>query len=312
MSDRAARMTGFLAASPWRDWRVEPIATDASARSYARLRGPEGSVIAMDADPAVVTDTAAFLTIARWLTAQGFVAPRLLAQDAEAGFLVLSDLGETRLSDALEARPDAADALFDAATDVLVRLDAAAPPPGLAALTPAVAGQMVAITAELYARTDPTDLVAATEAAYADLVPDRVALRDMHVENLVWREDEPPQDRIGLLDFQDALLAPRGYDLASMLSDVRRDVPERQRDRQIARFAEATGTPAETVRRDTAILGAQRNLRILGVFTRLVAGGKPRYAALMPRVRATLARDLAHPALRDLARVVARTLPEAA
>ena len=311
MSDRRAQMVRFLDSSPWRDWRVEPIATDASARSYARLRGPEGSVILMDADPATNPDTPAFVAIAEWLTARDFAAPRVLARDPD-GFLVLSDLGETRLSDALETDSMLADRLFDAATDTLVRLDAAPPPPGLAALTPQVAGEMVAITAELYARTDPASLSAATEAAYAGLVPDRVALRDVHVENLIWRDAAADRHRVGLLDFQDALLAPRGYDLASMLSDVRRDVPAAQRQRQIVRFAEATGETAETVARDTAILGAQRNLRILGVFTRLIASGKPRYAALMPKVRATLARDLAHPALSDLARTVARILPEAA
>ena len=308
MTDRARAIARRLDGTPWAGWRAEPIAGDASSRAYTRRVGPEDSVIVMDADPRVETGTDAFLELARWLTDAGLAAPRILLADRALGLVVMTDLGRDRIADVIARDPASEAPLYDAATDVLVRLDALDPPP-LAAMTPAVAGQMVAITAQTYADCDPADLSAAVTDSMAGLTPDRLALRDVHAENLIWRPDRTETDRVGLLDFQDAFLAPRGDDLASLLSDIRRDVAPRTRQRQTIRFADRTGLAEADLARDLAILGAQRNLRILGVFARLIASGKPRYGALMPRVWSTLQRDLAHPALADLRAIVARDLP---
>jgi aminoglycoside/choline kinase family phosphotransferase len=140
-------------------------------------------------------------------------------------------------------------------------------------------------------------------------VADRLALRDFHAENLIWRPALAGAARVGLLDFQDAFIAPAGYDLVSLLRDARRDVDPKLVQDMIARFTAGTDVgpdfPAQF-----ACLGAQRNLRILGVFARLAKqAGKTRYLTLIPRVWRNLMLDLAHPALADLRAVVHDLLP---
>ncbi|SEN12361.1 hypothetical protein SAMN04488003_109108 [Loktanella fryxellensis] len=300
--------TTFLTGTRWQDWQTDALAGDASSRTYARLTAPDGeTAILMDARAEAPMGMTQFVNIARWLTAHGLSAPRILRQGE--GLLLLEDLGPQTL--AVAATHETEDALYDAAVNVLIALDRLAPPDGLGAMTPDVGAQMVAIAAEVYHPCDPAPLTAAVGAALTAHAPraDRLALRDYHAENLIWRPARRGLDHIGLLDFQDAFVAPRGYDLASLLRDIRRPVTAAQVTRQTARFADATGADPAALGAQLAVLGAQRNLRILGVFARLAQRGKPSYAALLPAVWDALLRDLAHPALHDLARVVLATLP---
>jgi N-acetylmuramate 1-kinase len=117
--------------------------------------------------------------------------------------------------------------------------------------------------------------------------------------------------RVGLLDFQLAQMGQPGYDLVSLLQDARRDVSAETEAAMVARFLEATGAGAQAFAPAYAVLGAQRALRILGVFARLsLVAGKPGYVALIPRVWGQLQRNLAHPALADLRALCAELLPE--
>ena len=139
--------------------------------------------------------------------------------------------------------------------------------------------------------------------------PDTLALRDFHAENLIWRPEHVGTDRVGLLDFQDAVLAPAGYDLASLIRDVRRDVsPQLAED--VTSYFEDHAKPGPDFRAQLACLGAQRNLRILAVFARLAkVHGKRRYLDLMPRVWNNLMLDLQHPSLINLQTAVRDVLP---
>ena len=310
MSDLSPRLRAFLSGTHWQDWQVTALAGDASARRYLRLTSPEGdSAILMDADPATGEDTAPFLAIAAWLDENGLRAPRVLHGDRPRGLLLIDDLGPDTIAAA--AAWVAEDVLYDAAVDVLIRLDALTPPEALTQMTPDVGAQMVAITAQTYHACDPAPLVGAVRDALRAHAPtaDRMALRDYHAENLIWRPGHIGTDRIGLLDFQDAFVAPRGYDLASLLRDIRRPVSPAQVVRQTGRFADALGVDRARMEASLATLGAQRNLRILGVFARLAQNGKPRYATLLPAVWDALMRDLSHPALVALRRRVLDTLP---
>lgn len=310
MSEHAARIADFLSGTRWQDWDAVPLVGDASARRYVRLTGPDGNrAILMDADPATGESVAPFLSMAGWLIENGLSAPRLLHGDTARGLLLIDDLGQDTVAVAAQATSE--DILYDAAVDVLVALDRLAPSNCLKVMTPTVGADMVAITAQAYHACDPAPLVGAVHAALAAQTPqpDRIALRDYHAENLIWRPDRCGLDRIGLLDFQDAFVAPRGYDLASLLRDIRRTVSPAQVARQTARFATAVGANHDALAAQVATLGAQRNLRILGVFARLSQQGKPRYAALLPAVWDALLLDLAHPALVDLRRMVLETLP---
>ncbi len=109
-------------------------------------------------------------------------------------------------------------------------------------------------------------------------------LRDYHAGNLLWLPDRKGVARVGVLDFQQAQLGQPPYDLVSLLQDARRDVLADTESAGLRRFSEALGLPSADLAPAYAALGAQRALRILGIFARLcLIGGKPGYVALIPR-----------------------------
>jgi hypothetical protein len=137
-----------------------------------------------------------------------------------------------------------------------------------------------------------------------------MVLRDYHAENILFLPDRSGTARAGLLDFQDALLGHRAYDLVSLVQDARRDVRADTAEACITHYCTATGQAETPYRASLAVLGAQRNLRILGVFARLAATrGKPHYIDLIPRVWAHLQNDLAHPLLAPVKEVLDTALP---
>jgi aminoglycoside/choline kinase family phosphotransferase len=136
-------------------------------------------------------------------------------------------------------------------------------------------------------------------------------LRDYHAENLLWLPQRSGLARVGLIDFQDAMLAHPAYDLVSLLQDVRRDVPAETEAAMIAHFIHHSGAQDAQFRTAYAVLAVQRNLRILAVFARLVTNmGKPHYAKMIPRTWGHVMRGLSHPALSSIAPLLIETLPE--
>jgi aminoglycoside/choline kinase family phosphotransferase len=133
--------------------------------------------------------------------------------------------------------------------------------------------------------------------------PTTWTLRDYHSPNLIWLSDRGGLKRIGLLDFQDAVLGPPAYDVASLLQDARVTVPAELEIKLLGVYARerAAADPAFDMRafaRAYAIMGAQRATKVVGIFARLdKRDGKPAYLAHLPRVEAYLARNLNHPAL---------------
>lgn len=309
MTERGARIDGFLVATGHAGHARLPLAGDASARRYLRLTDGEQSLILMDCPPGSGEALGAFLGIARHLTGIGLCAPRIIAADADAGLALIEDLGPDQVAQWAEAHPASAALPYGAAVEVLVRLQSRPAPPGLLPLTPQLGAEMIAPLAEWYApQLDLLAIQAALQDALARHAPspDRLALRDYHAENLIWRPERQGTNRIGLLDFQDAVLAPAEYDLVSLLRDARRDVAEPLRQQMMLRFAELTDRDPERVVAACACLGLQRNLRILGIFARLARrDGKTRYLALMPRVWRQIQADLDHPALAALKPLVA-------
>ncbi|WP_439153660.1 aminoglycoside phosphotransferase family protein [Yoonia sp.] len=311
MTERALLIDRFIATSVWAGWQRMPLAGDASARRYLRLSQDTHSVILMDAPPDNGEDTRPFARMADWLASVGLCPPQVLTHDADNGIMVLSDLGTDVFARWLARHPDDSGTLYTAAVDVLAQLHGQVADQSLPRMTPQVAGDMVAITGEFYARATVADLIAELRTHFEAHAPhaDTLALRDFHAENLIWRPDRGGTARVGLLDFQDAFIAPAGYDLASLLRDARRDVDAGLAERMTEYFMQATGA-GPAFRAQLACLGAQRNLRILGVFARLAnTRGKPQYIDLIPRVWENLLRDLAHPALGRLRAATLDCLP---
>ncbi|WP_265502293.1 tRNA (adenosine(37)-N6)-threonylcarbamoyltransferase complex ATPase subunit type 1 TsaE [Paracoccus beibuensis] len=297
---RLAQRASFVATTGWAESRVTPLAGDASARRYFRLvRGGERAVL-MD-DPGRSMD--AFLAMTRWLTDRGFGAPAILAEDAAQGLALVQDLGDDLLAGVLRDDPALVPVAYDRIVDLLADLHRHPVPGFIPVLDGPALAEQVGLFA-LYPHTIETEvpqigvLVAQLHAEWAADLPPVTALRDFHAENLIWRGAAP----LGLIDYQDAVTAHPAYDLVSALQDARRDVGREIEDHAIARYLSITGHDPARFRAAYALLGSQRNLRIMGIFTRLaIRDGKPRYLDLMPRVWAHVQRNLAHPALEPLA-----------
>ena len=295
----------FLARSGWAGARVEPLAGDASFRRYFRVIDGPRSAVLMDAPPAH-EDVRPFVAVAEWLHSVGLSAPEILARDLEHGLLLLGDFGEWRLREMLDSDPSRELELYELATDVLVHLHNHSPMSGLPPhgmdqwldelslftdwYCPALG---LAVDTDGFAKAWREVL----EPVAGDGLGPVTVLRDYHAENVMLVRDREGVRHFGLLDFQDALVGHPAYDLASVLEDARRDVPPEIERAMIDRYVSATGN-AEAFERAYWTLAAQRNTRILGVFTRLwKRDNKPHYTAFQPRMWGLLERDLARPAL---------------
>jgi aminoglycoside/choline kinase family phosphotransferase len=319
MSDRAALCSAFLAQAGWAGADRRFLAGDASARRYDRLRRGNTSTVLMDAPPDKGEDVAAFVAIARHLRGIGLSAPQVLAEDCDNGFLLLEDLGDDLFTAVAARDPPGEPVLYAAAVDVLIRLQSCPPAPGLPDATAAEWAGAAAAAIDWYRyavtgdRADSTAFCLAVQDAletHAD-GPRVMILRDYHAENLLWLPGRKGVARVGLLDFQLSQMGQPAYDLVSLCQDARRDVSRVTEDAAVRQFMDETGIREFDFAPGYAALGAQRALRILGVFARLcLVTGKPGYVALIPRVWSQLQRNLAHPALAGLSAICAALLPE--
>lgn len=307
-------VAGFLRSAAWAEAAGTPLAGDASARSYLRLSRPDGaSAILMRAPVATQADRdslGAFLKVGAHLSALGLSAPAILAAEPNAGLLLLEDLGDATLARLLSADAGAAQGAYTVMVDaVLPRIARAPLPVWIERPDAAAQAAMIDLTLGLLPEAGAVaDLRPAIARALSTLCPGApvLALRDCHGDNLTWLAGRDGAARIGLLDYQDAVALPLGYDLASLVDDPRRDLPDGWRDELIARFAAAMDLPHPLVEARVAILSLLRNLRILGIFHRLATRfGKPGYRSFLPRTGRLIDRAADHPALAELKRPVA-------
>jgi len=317
----AARVTDFLARAGWSDAHRDEIAGDASARHFARLTRPDGTTaILMDAGEDAPGSSARFAHLSRWINDRGFSAPTVLAKDIGAELLLVEDFGDGLFARLLERDPGREGPLYAAATGFLTEFQRAPLPQGLTPLDgPALAGLTAPLTDTYLPAFDApvTDAARAIPGHLAELYQDLAgadplvtSLRDFHAENVFWLPDRTGAARLGLIDFQDAVAAHPLYDLVSLLQDARRDLAPGTETACLAQFARLTGQEIDRLRPIYALIGAQRALRILAVFARLiVAGGKTRYATFIPRVWGHLQANLDHPALAPLAASVRASVP---
>ena len=323
MTERAVLAARFLKASGWAGAARAPLAGDASNRRYERLRHPAlGAAVLMDAPPERGEDVRPFIAIAEHLVALDLSPPQILARDPERGFLLLEDLGDALFARVLTTAPELERPLYEAAADALLHLHRAPLPEGLQGYDADIMADMAALAFDWYlahgAKPDPqvrARFVASFRLLLAQHPADPPVLiqRDYHAENLLWLPERTGVARVGLLDFQDAMAGHAAYDLVSLLQDARRDVPPEIESAMIARYLKGAGTDQdpETFLAAYHLLGAQRNLRILGVFARLcLRDGKAHYVDLIPRVWGLLQRDLGHPALTGVAELLFDALPE--
>jgi tRNA threonylcarbamoyl adenosine modification protein YjeE len=339
--DRLGAMLDFLDKAGFGAAARARIAGDASTRSYERLhlgdkpfilmnapRRPDGPPV-KDARPYsaiahLAEDVVPFIAVANGLRARGFSAPKVLAADRDTGFLVLEDLG-TELVVAGDP-PTPIRERYERAIDVLVELHRydlpdtlSVPPHGTYRIPGYDLGAFlieVELLLEWYLPRCGAPATAAARAEFLSLWQDALGpvlaarqtwvLRDFHSPNLLWLRDRSGPAQVGLLDFQDAVMGPEAFDVASLAQDARVDVPEEMEAALLARYVAGRRTQephfdASAFAQIYATLAAQRATKILGIFARLDRrDGKPQYLRHLPRIYAYVHRALRHPALAAL------------
>jgi len=317
MSELPEGLDEFVTASGWGGAAIEPIPGDASFRRYFRLKRADGRAGMLMYAPLPHEDPQPFLDVARWLRENGMRAPEILAQHPREGWVLTEDFGNDRMRDWLDANPQDERKAYEGAVDALIDLHRRPAGPFPPYDLPTYLKE-ASLLVEWYCpaqslRVDVDGYAAAWGEVLAPLIERQAqpvtVLRDYHAENIMLLGGTPSRPQ-GLIDFQDALAGHRAYDLVSLLQDARRDVSLELEEAMLQRYTDRVGAHAD-FRADYARLGAQRNAKIVGIFTRLFKrDGKPRYLALIPRVWAAIERDLAHPALEPVAIWFATNIPQ--
>ena len=315
-----AHAPDFLTANGWGGADIRPLAGDASFRRYFRVHRGHETAVLMDAPPEH-EDVGPFLTIAEELITRGLSAPRALAVDREGGLLLLEDFGDRLLGPHLRDDPRGEEEIYRTAIAILVKLAETPAPGGVPAYHERIMLREASLFTDWYApalgvEVDGDGYAAAWRETWAEVLrvgdaARALVLRDYHADNLILL-DRPGLSRLGLLDFQDALAGHPAYDLVSLLQDARRDVSPELEALMLELYQDAAGRddPA-AFRAEYEILGAQRNAKILGIFTRLwKRDGKDHYLKLQPRVWGYLERNLAHPALGPVRAWFDRNIPQ--
>lgn len=317
MNEPVQGMQEFLASIGWDDAEIDPIPGDASFRRYFRLNrvGQRGGML-MHAPPPH-EDPVPFLRVAEWLSQNGMRAPEIIAEDAAKGWVLTEDFGNDRMRDWLDLNPSGEARAYEAAIDALVELHCHLPGPFPSYDLPTYRREANLLT-EWYC---PAQGLEADQAGYQGAwdevlapvlsrqTPGVTVLRDYHAENIMLLGHPDSGAPQGLIDFQDALVGHPAYDLVSLLQDARRDVSHELEQAMLRRYVDRAQADNAFVA-DYAVLGAQRNAKIVGIFTRLYKRDrKPRYLNFIPRVWAAMERDLEHPALAPVARWFDRNIP---
>ncbi len=315
LHDRECQIKEFLVSYGLHDANRQPVSGDASFRRYERIVHDGKSFILMDAPPER-EDVKPFISVQEFLVAHGYSAPDILAADAHNGFLLLEDLGDDLYSHILKQYPEREEELYLAAVDVLLDLHSRAASHNLPRYDIDVYMREAMLFAEWYIpqltqflnnQVLLHDAVAAFQNTMHDLLTNAnleqnvTVLRDYHADNLIWLPERQRLRRVGLLDFQDALMGSCHYDLVSLLEDARRDVSKSVAAKCLEYYLSAGNQSKDEFLLKYHLLAAQRNLKIIGIFNRLSQrDNKPRYLSYLPRVWGHLKTDISHPYLKSL------------
>jgi tRNA threonylcarbamoyl adenosine modification protein YjeE len=346
---RIPQVRSFLDQTGYGDVPRRRLEGDASTRIFERLilddhtdvlmnapRRPDGPPVRngkpYSAIAHLAEDIVPYVALAQGLRDRNLSAPTILQADIDHGFLVMEDLGNERIVAGDPPAPIAE--RYEAAVDLLISLHRRKLPerlpvaPQVEYYLPQYDIDAFLIEAELlldwYLTSAQAKVADGARDEFVGLwrealkpaieAPPTWVLRDYHSPNLLWLPDRESVARIGILDFQDAMLGPAAYDVASLLQDARVDVPESLEVALLSRYARARlhdqRFDAAAFARLYATLAAQRTTKILGIFARLDRrDGKPQYLRHIPRLSRYLQRSLAHPDLAPLKAWYAANLP---
>ncbi len=279
--ERTGARDMFLSAHGWSPATARPMVNDCSFRRYFRLEDGERRAILMDAPPDK-EDVRPFVTVGRRLEGWGYSAPRIHAEDPAAGFLILDDFGNTTFTRALSEGADE-ESLYMPALDLLIDLHSRAVDEVAGTVPPyddATLLREAALFTDVHLRRwHGCEISDAAREAFLHCIRTAMAesrignevlvLRDYHVDNMMVLRDREGLKSIGLLDFQDAVTGPAAYDVVSLTQDARRDLSAGLEEKLVQRYLAARpDLDGGAYWRSHALLGAQRSLKIFGIFTR--------------------------------------------
>ncbi|RDZ29366.1 aminoglycoside phosphotransferase family protein [Lysobacter silvisoli] len=313
-----ARLAWARRASGDEHLQLERASVDAGFRSYWRGRpaaGTPASVILMDSPPGL-EDVRPWLRLRQLLEDGGVRVPRVLVEDADAGFLLLEDLGGPTLAQIID--PDSADAHFDAAVEQLLKLQTIAPPHGMGEFGEALLQRDAGLFEEWFLRRHLGLELDCGDSERLQLVQRRLMDNALAQTQVLTHRDYMPRNLMpvtpgpAVLDFQDCVRGPVAYDAVSLFKDAFLSWPLERVDGWLVRYherAQAAGVPVPPLQRflrDADWLGVQRHLKILGIFARLhYRDGKSKYLPDAPRFIAYLDEVLPrHPQLQPLAELL--------
>lgn len=299
----------FLAKNEILDYEIKKVAGDASFRSYYRIYFNtslgDKTYILMFAPPSH-ENTTPFVEIDEFLISNDFSAPEIFARDEALGFLLLEDLGDDTYSRILEKEPAKELSLYKKACDCLLDLHQIEPPKDLPLYNHALLFREVMLFIDWYLPMQNKEITLQEKAQFKHLwfqlfdnlsqfnsfweidkknESPVVVLRDYHADNLMVLPDRDGSNQVGLLDFQDAVIGSKAYDLVSLIEDARRDLDKENSAKIFDYYLENSNCDKEGFKIDYEILSLQRNIKIIGIFARLaIRDGKKNYLTLLPRV----------------------------
>ena len=331
---RSLAIRAFLDNAGYRNAIRRHLTGDASIRAYEHVDAGDGRFVLMDS-PAhspgpilahgkyyqqiahIAEDVKPFIAIGRYLVSRGLRAPAIYETDIDQGILLIEDLGSEGVLDAAGAPMPERYRESAACLAHLHRQSATRELPvinGIIHHVPDFDRDAMQIEVSLltdwylpWKRGTPAseeerrDYVAIWDGLIDSLASaeHNLLLRDFHSPNIIWRPDAAGTDRVGIIDFQDAMIGPSAYDVASLVQDARVDVPDDVADSVLDHYlalrAAQGGFDRQRFLRDWHVMAAQRNCKLIGLWVRLMQrDGKPTYMRHMPRTFRNLTRALAH------------------
>jgi aminoglycoside/choline kinase family phosphotransferase len=310
---------------------IQPLRGDASRRRFFRHSKNDKSVIIIDADPNLGEEPSAYAAVTYLLEKHKFSVPKIHASDIDNGFFIVEDFGDNLYSHIINKNSDSAETLYKNALDALIELQkikidsVLSYGEGTYKLHDYDINRYIS---EVKIFTDwyfpevtkrPTPAIAKDELntiMRGLLMPvitqsSGLVLRDYHAENLMLLDNRTGIAKVGMLDYQDAVIGSHAYDVVSLLQDARRDItPDFEQKMLDYYLNKSQKSDTHSFMRDYYILGSQRNIKILGIFTRLwLRDRKTQYLPHIDRVWQYLDIDLEQPQLKPLKDWFFRWLP---
>lgn len=322
MVSRINQINNFLKNNQIETKNLIPIKNDASFRKYFRV----DKKILMDADPHLGEDVGSFININHVLREFKLNVPEIFTIDKENGFLLLEDLGENIFSQILNSENE--EQLYKQAIDVLVEiykkdLNKFSNFTFLEKYSVEILQDESQLFIEWYLKkylkinitdTDIKDFKDIINKIFNNLDTkfEKLVLRDYHVDNLILQKSKLGLKQVGILDFQDAVLGASSYDLISIIEDVRRPISKDLKNILIKYFIDSTGYDPNQLEKELAFYSVQRNLKILGIFSRLnLRDNKSKYMGYNDNAWKYIESNLNNPTMSDLKVWLKKILPNA-